>query len=49
MSKEFSDEDLEFEDEIRVGTRTTLGRKWTPFGVRPMGKQKIGYTLCATY
>lgn len=49
MSKEFSDEDLEFEDEMRVGTRTTLGRKWTPFGVRPTGQQKIGYEYLYLY
>jgi hypothetical protein len=49
LSKEFSDEDLEFEDEMRVGTRTALGRKWAPFGVRPTGKQKIGYQYLYLY
>ena len=27
---------------MRVGTRTALGRKWTPMGVRPLGAQRIG-------
>lgn len=33
---------MEFQDEMRVGTRTAVGRKWTPSGMRPLGRQKIG-------
>jgi len=49
MRNGYRDEDLEFEDEMRVGTRTALGRKWTPLGVRPTGKQKIGYQYLYLY
>lgn len=34
---------------MRVGTRTKLGKKWTPIGVRPSGKQKIGYEYLYLY
>lgn len=34
---------------MRVGTRTQVGRKWTPAGTRPVGKQKIGYQYCYLY
>ncbi len=34
---------------MRVGTRTSLGRKWMPIGVRPLGKQKIGYEYLYLY
>lgn len=34
---------------MRVGTRTALGRKWSPRGVRPVGKQKIGYEYLYLY
>lgn len=34
---------------MRVGTRPRLGRKWTPEGTRPIGKQKIGYEYCYLY
>jgi transposase len=40
---------LEYEDEMRLGTRTELGRKWTPIGVRPLGKQQIGYEYLYLY
>ncbi len=43
------DEEIEFEDEMRVGTRTELGRKWSLVGVRPTGKQKIGYEYLYLY
>jgi transposase len=43
------DEDIEFEDEMRIGTRTALGRKWTPMGARPCGKQQIGYEYLYLY
>ena len=31
------------QDEMRFGTRTELGRRWTACGVRPQGEQLIGY------
>ncbi len=34
---------------MRLGTRTELGRKWTPIGVRPCGQQKIGYEYLYLY
>lgn len=34
---------------MRLGTRTELGRKWTPLGVRPSGRQKIGYEYLYLY
>lgn len=34
---------------MRVGTRTDLGRKWTRFGLRPEGRQKIGYEYLYLY
>ncbi len=49
MRQSYPDEDIEFEDEMRIGTRTTLGRKWTPIGVRPVGKQQIGYQYVYLY
>ncbi len=45
----YADEDVEFEDEMRLGTRTGLGRKRTSFGVRPAGRQKIGYKYLYLY
>ncbi len=49
MTQEFADEDVEFEDEMRLGRRTELGRKWAPIGVRPRGKQQIGYEYLYLY
>ncbi len=34
---------------MRVGTRTELGKRWTPRGVRPVGRQKIGYQYLYLY
>lgn len=34
---------------MRVGTRTQLKRKYTPVGVRPEGRQKIGYQYLYLY
>jgi transposase len=45
----YQDEEIEFEDEMRVGTRTALGKKWTVIGERPNGKQKIGYEYLYLY
>lgn len=49
MRSGYREEDIEFEDEMRFGTRTCLGKKWTPFAVRPVGKQKIGYEYLYLY
>lgn len=32
-----------FQDEMRFGTRTDVGRRWTAQGSRPTGRQRIGY------
>lgn len=49
----YADEAIFFHDELRAGTRTELGCKWTPMGYRPVAPVKIGYentylylTLC---
>ena len=34
---------------MRVGTRTDLGRRWSPVGVRPVGRQQIGYKYTYLY
>ena len=34
---------------MRFGTRTDLGKKWTRFGLRPKGTQKIGYEYLYLY
>lgn len=49
MRAGYRDRDIEFEDEMRFGTRTRLGKKWTPFGVRSIGTQKIGYEYLYLY
>lgn len=49
MRSGYGDEQIEFEDEFRVGTRTDLGKRWSPIGVRPLGKQKIGYEYLYLY
>lgn len=49
MRSDYADEEIEFEDEMRLGTRTELGRKWSPIGIRPTGKQKIGYQYLYLY
>lgn len=49
MRSFYKDEDIEFEDEMRIGTRTALGRKWTPIGIRPAGCQQIGYQYVYLY
>lgn len=42
-------EAVEFEDEMRVGTRTDLGRKYAPVGTRSVGRQRIGYEYLYLY
>jgi len=32
-----------FQDEMRFGTRTELGKRWTACSVRPLGEQLLGY------
>lgn len=49
MRSAYTDQEIEFEDEMRLGTRTELGRKWSPIGHRPNGKQKIGYQYLYLY
>jgi len=49
LTKHFARQDIEFEDEFRVGTRTDVGRRWSPVGVRPVGRQKIGYEYVYLY
>lgn len=34
---------------MRYGTRTILGRGWTPVGIRPTGKMHIGYAYHYLY
>lgn len=34
---------------MRVGTRTQLGKKYAPVGVRPAGRQRIGYEYLYLY
>lgn len=53
LRAEYADEAIFFHDELRAGTRTELGCKWTPMGHRPRAPVKIGYeniylylTLC---
>lgn len=36
-------------DELRAGTRTELGHKWTPMGHRPVAAVKIGYDSTYLY
>lgn len=43
----YADKAIFFHDELRAGTRTELGCKWTPLGHRPVAPVKIGYE--ATY
>jgi len=38
-----------FHDELRAGTRTELGHKWTPVGHRPYAPVKIGYEFTYLY
>ena len=38
-----------FHDELRAGTRTELGCKWTPMGHRPVAPVKIGYESTYLY
>lgn len=49
MTADYAAQDVEFEDEMRVGTRTELGKKYAPCGVRPVGRQRIGYEYLYLY
>lgn len=53
MRRPYPNDCIFFHDELRAGTRTELGCKWTPLGHRPVTPVKIGYentylylTLC---
>jgi transposase len=53
LRTDYGDEAILFHDELRAGTRTELGHKWTPKGHRPTTPVRIGYentylylTLC---
>ena len=53
MTADYPYDAIFFHDELRAGTRTELGRKWTPCGHRPVAPVRIGYentylylTLC---
>ncbi|RCR70225.1 transposase [Larkinella punicea] len=53
LRADYRDEAILFHDELRAGTRTELGHKWTPMGYRPKAPVRIGYentylylTLC---
>lgn len=43
MRAPYASEGVYFEDEMRLGTRTGLGRRWGPEGHRPQARVKIGY------
>lgn len=45
----YADEAIFFHDELRAGTRTELGCKWTPMGHRPVAPVKIGYESTYLY
>ena len=49
MPADYPDEAIFFHDELRAGTRTELGRKWTPAGHRPVAPVKIGYESIYLY
>ena len=49
MTAGYAARDIEFEDEMRVGTRTALGRRYAPCGTRPVGRQRIGYEYLYLY
>ena len=43
MRAPYQQQHVYFEDQMRVATRTGLGRKWGPQGHRPKAAVKIGY------
>jgi hypothetical protein len=43
LTAAYDKQDLYFEDEMRLGTRTELKRKWTPQAHRPKAPIRIGY------
>ncbi len=43
MRAPYPDEAIFYQDEMRAGTRTDLGRRWGPRGHRPLGRIRIGY------
>lgn len=49
MREGFADEAIIYHDELRAGTRTETGRKWTPQGHRPFAPVRIGYQSVYLY
>ena len=49
MPADYPDEAIFFHDELRAGTRTELGRKWTPAEHHPVVPVKIGYERIYLY
>ena len=49
MSEPFAHQAILFHDELRTGTRTELGRKWSPMGHRPISPVHIGYESVYLY
>lgn len=46
---EFGPGQVLYHDELRTGTRTELGRKWSPAGHRPHSPIRIGYEFTYLY
>lgn len=49
MRTPYPDEAIFYQDEMRAGTRTDLGRRWGPRGHRPLGRIRIGYEFTYLY
>ena len=49
LRADFADHAIFFHDELRGGTRTELGCKWSPMGHRPVAPIKIGYESVYLY
>lgn len=49
IAADFSPERILFQDELRAGTRTETGRKWSPAGHRPYTPVQIGYESLYLY
>ena len=43
LSQDFAHQAILFQDELRAGIRTELGRKWGPVGHRPVSPVRIGH------
>ena len=49
LRKDFADQAIIYHDELRAGTRTQPGCKWTPTGHRPFTPVRIGYESVYLY